>query len=539
MAPLQVATRRVADAPPPIIAVVLGTAAVLLGWRGGDLPASLYRIGLFHRSGLTLWDSQWYGGHWTLGYSVIFAPIAGILGVGVTTVASAGLASLAFDRLVIGHFGPTARLGSALFALGTIAQIAIGQLPFLMGEGFALAACWAATRRRYVLAGLFGAAATLASPLAGAFLGIVLVAWLIESWPHRRAPLILMAAAVGLPAVVMFVLFPGQGTMPFPARDFLPEIIACALLLPLVPQEEPLLRRATGCYMLFIVASFVVPSPMGGNIGRLGNCLAIPLVGCLLWPHRRRLLALVLVPLGLWQWLPAWGAMTTNGQDPSTHRAYYRGLNTFLAAHDSPVARVEVVPTKLHWESAYVAPVAPLARGWERQLDTANNPIFYDPQTAPLRADTYMTWLAENGVRFVALSDAPLDYAAEAEGALVAGGVPGLVPAWSDAHWRVFELPGAPGLVQGPARVTKLDGSHVNLAVAGPGDITLRVRYSSRWAIAAGQACLAPTPGGWISITSGRPGELRLQLRLLPAGAASCPTPQAEARATPDDALVS
>jgi len=47
----------------PALAAVLAVVAAVAGWRGGDLPAALYRITLFHRHGLTLWDSQWYGGH--------------------------------------------------------------------------------------------------------------------------------------------------------------------------------------------------------------------------------------------------------------------------------------------------------------------------------------------------------------------------------------------------------------------------------------------------------------------------------------------
>ena len=90
---------------------------------------------------------------------------------------------------------------------------------------------------------------------------------------------------------------------------------------------------------------------------------------------------------------------------------------------DGPLGRVEVVPTALHWEAVYVALRFPLARGWERQLDTANNPIFYDP--GRLTPRSYRAWLLDNGVRFVALSDARLDYAAYGEAYLVRRGVPG------------------------------------------------------------------------------------------------------------------
>ena len=136
---------------PALVAAGLALVAALLQLRGVDLPAQVYRVGLFRREGLTLWDSQWYGGHWTLNYSVLFPPLAGVLGLRLTQAASAGVAALAFDRLVIGHFGRSARAGSLLFAVGTLAQVAIGQLPFLMGEALALSALWAATRGRWRL----------------------------------------------------------------------------------------------------------------------------------------------------------------------------------------------------------------------------------------------------------------------------------------------------------------------------------------------------------------------------------------------------
>src|ERR1700704_6087057 len=109
----------------PLVAGTLALTAVLVGWRGVDLPASLYRVSLFHRHGLALWDSQWYGGHWTLNYSVIFPPVAGLLGVQATEIVSAAGAAWAFDRLSVHFFGRVGRIGSVVFTVGTLAQVAI------------------------------------------------------------------------------------------------------------------------------------------------------------------------------------------------------------------------------------------------------------------------------------------------------------------------------------------------------------------------------------------------------------------------------
>ncbi len=101
-----------------------------------------------------------------------------------------------------------------------------------------------------------------------------------------------------------------------------------------------------------------------------------------------------------------------------------------------------MVPTEYHWEAAYVAPVMPLARGWERQLDVADNPIFY--RSGALAAGTYRAWLLDDGVTFVALPDAPLDSAGQAEGRLVSSGqVPGLDLIWRSAHWRLYSVAGS------------------------------------------------------------------------------------------------
>ena len=50
-----------------------------------------------------------------------------------------------------------------------------------------------------------------------------------------------------------------------------------------------------------------------------------------------------------------------------------------LAADRDLVGRIEIPLTEHHFEAAYVARAVPLARGWERQLEIAANPLFYEP----------------------------------------------------------------------------------------------------------------------------------------------------------------
>jgi hypothetical protein len=447
--------------------------------------------------------------------------VAGVLGIQTTEVLAAATAALAFDRLVVGHFGPRARWGSLLFAAGTLVAVAIGQLPFLLGESLALGACWAASGRRWVLAVTLALVTPLASPLAGAFLGLAMVAWLLSTWPRRRGRLAAMAVAALAPVLALSLLFPGPGEMPFPTGDFLQLAALFVAVWLVIPRRERALRLGAALYVIAIASSFVIATPVGGNISRLGECVGAPLAICGLWPHRRWLLGAALVPLVALQWSPAFATFTPGKPDASKRAAYYAPLLQFLAAHREPMGRVEVVPTRRHWEAAYVAPRFSLARGWERQLDTADNPIFYAADQ--LSPSSYVQWLLDNGVRFVALPDAPLDYAAQAEGQLVQGGVPGLVPRWHEAHWRVFEVAGSAGLVEGPARLVDLEGGRADLEVTSPGTILVRVRYDRRWDVAYGSGCIRQTPGRWTQVDGVSTGPLRLQLRLAGNPEAACP----------------
>ncbi len=186
------------------------------------------------------------------------------------------------------------------------------------------------------------------------------------------------------------------------------------------------------------------------------------------------------------------------------------------------------MPTKFHWESAYVAPTVPLARGWERQLDEGDNPLFYSA-ASELNAATYQAWLIDNGVRFVALSDAPLDYAGVAEAKLVAAGDPGLRLVWHSAHWRVYQVAGSRGIVSGPASLVSENGSHVVVATPQPGPVVVRVRYSRNWVLTAGAGCISPAPapmtggGTWVRVDAPGAEQFSLGLSLLP-GRDECPS---------------
>jgi hypothetical protein len=205
--------------------------------------------------------------------------------------------------------------------------------------------------------------------------------------------------------------------------------------------------------------------------------------------------------------------------DPAAQASYYRPLVRQLEAAGGPPGRVEVAFTRAHWESAEVAPHYPLARGWERQLDIERNPIFYD---GPLDAATYRGWLGENGVRFVALAGAVLDYSSKRERELIESGVPYLREVWSSPDWRLFEVTSPHPMVVpesgAEVRLTRLGSDDADLDVRRPGAAVVRVAWSPYW-IANG-ACVERA-GEWTRVIPQRAGTLRLRMQFAPARAVS------------------
>jgi hypothetical protein len=222
-------------------------------------------------------------------------------------------------------------------------------------------------------------------------------------------------------------------------------------------------------------------------------------------PLRRVLLA-VLPALLFWQWSPAFDAMIRSGRDESTRQEYYRPLLQFLASVDAEDARVEVVPTQRHWETAYVAFEFPIARGWERQLDIRFQPMFYEPE---LTNTDYRGWLMEAGVKYVALADAPLDRSGLLEAEIIEQAPWYLQPVWSSAHWRVWEVVNPTGMLDGPAEVVEIDADSIWIDVRAEGDVKVRVRASAYW-IADPPLCIETTDDEWIVLRDVQPGRVHV-----------------------------
>ncbi|HWE34215.1 MAG TPA: hypothetical protein VG410_12065 [Solirubrobacteraceae bacterium] len=470
---------------PTAVAAVLALIYVIAAPASLDLAAHLFRAKLFAAEGYGLWDNWWYAGHNVTAYSVLFEPVAAALTPQLTAALAAVASAATFEALAYGMLRRRAYLASLWFGAATATELFTGRLTFAFGLAPALGAVLALQRRRPKTATGLAFLTALASPVAALFAALAGIAY--AAGTHRwRTGLGVVAAAL-VPVALLAIAFPEGGTFPFAFSALWPLLVIAAVAIP-TTRRHPTLRAAIALYTIGCVAAFVLHTPIGANAARLGTLTAGP-VAALLIVDRRVLLA-VAAPLLYLQFEPPIRDLVDQSGDPSTAPAYYRPLLTFLNRQPGPPFRIEIPPTRFHYETYEVAPHYPLARGWERQLDIKYNDLFY---AGPLTAATYDAWLHQQAVRFVAVADAPLDYAAKTETALIDRGLPYLRPVGRTGHWRIYAVRDATPIVTGAATLTSIGPNSLTLLATRPGDAFVRVHFTPYWTLGTGHGCVQPT----------------------------------------------
>lgn len=507
---------------PALVAILLAVVYLLFEPRTVDLAAHEFRAELFAREGFTLWNGHWYGGHHTVAYSVLFPPLAWVLGPTLVGALSSVAAAALFEPLARGRWGERARWGALWFGVGSATLLFTGRLPFGLGVALGIGALLALQRRRPLLALLLAVLCSLASPVAGLFLALCGVALAlaglrlpgeaprVDDRAARREGAALAAAAL-VPPVLLSLAFPEGGHEPFVISAFLPLPLFALGAALLLPAREHALRIGAALYGLAGIAAWLLETPMGGNAVRLGALFGGPVLLCAIGlagsPRRRALLAVAFVGLAFWQWSPAVRDVVKSIEDPSAEASYYAPLLDFLREHPGE-GRIEIPFTRSHWEAAEVAAEFPLARGWQRQLDVGRNQIFYDGVLNDL---TYASWLAEHGVRYVALPSVKPDYSSYEERGLVERDPAYLQEVWSSQHWRVYEVLLPHPLVisdrDADIRLVEMGSDEFTLDVREPGSALVRAGWTPYWKAHGG--CVE-ADGDWTRVSATEPGRLRV-----------------------------
>jgi hypothetical protein len=508
------------------IACVASAAVVAFAPPGGDSAAHLYRTELL-RDGVALWDNLWFAGQYPLAsYSLLYYFGAAVVGNVPLVVAAAVASAWLFASLATDVWGSAARWPARIFGVLAAGPLFTGTYSYALGLAAVLAALRLLQLDRRKAAVGASALALAFSPLAFAYLCLSLGAIVVGRRPARVGPTAAALATLGAAQVAVIVLFRTDGRYPFSTLS-LAAVVGVASLgaaLALRGDTSRVLAPFFALWAGACLVAFVVPSPFGDNLARL-RALVIPLVllAAVLarfrpWPLAYGALAAALVfNLG-----PDISALPKRIDDrPTSTAAFWAPAVDFLRGTSADY-RVEVVPTFGHWE-AYFIPRAglPLARGWYRQIDLAENPVLYEDPLTPTR---YRAWLRELGVRFVVLPHARLGaLGAEREGDLLRSGRAGLRLALRAPTLAIYELPGATPILTGPgaAHIDRVDHELVAGRVGAPGAYLLRVRYTPHRSV-RGPVCLSEAPGGMTRLVAHAAGAFSVEPALRAPTARGC-----------------
>jgi hypothetical protein len=512
--------RRVLGHPVAISALVTALGAVV--WLavfprvGTDLSAALARADWASRYPGSAYLFSWYGGIHPAGYSLLAPYLMATLGVRLAMAAAAVISAVLLTLLVVRHQVPRPRAAGLWVAVALWTELSAGRAPFTLGLAAALGCVVAADvsrpRRPAVSAnnrlrvafspfgGLLAAAALalltcLLSPVAALFLFVVAAAFAVA---RRWAEAVILAVSAGLPLGVMAVFSDG-GAQPFNLQNWLPPLIAAAGVVLLVPRRWTMVRAGATVYGLGVLLTLAVPSLVGSNVARLGELLTGPLLAGMGSPRHRWLLAPALIAAAVWQVAQPAADLAQGNAPPYAPQT--AALVRELGALRADTARVEAVPQYGHWESQELASAVPLARGWERQLDSERNPLFYNGTLTPA---TYHRWLRYNAVRYVAISAATPDPAAAGEASLIRQGQAWLLRVWHNAFWQLYQVAGTSRLASPPATVTSSTPAQITLHMTRAGTTVIRVHWSSQ--LRAAGATLARL-GPWTSLSARHPGR--------------------------------
>jgi hypothetical protein len=512
-------------------ALVAFTAALIAVWlvadpRTPDLAAQVYRVNLFRTQGFLVWDENWYAGHYIPGYSLLYPPLASFVGMRLLGALCVMASTLLFARAASAVYGPCARWASLWFAVAALGDVWSGQMTFALGVPLALAAGLALIGERWLAAVVLAALCAAASPVAGALLG--LAGLTVTLWRGSPRALLTLACPAAVVVLAGVVLFPEGGYEPYPFSSFVATILVVLAFLWALPSGARLLRIGGVVYLLACVGCVAVHSPVGSNVERYGVLLAGPLLLCALLSTRdarpggasarglststlRRIgpagvLALCLA--GAWVvWGPVRETRAVAGSE-ATSASYYAPVKRFLAERRIGPVRVEVPLTRSHWEAALLAPSVPLARGWEKQMETRYDDVLL---AGGLTAASYERWLHEEAVAYVALPDVPLDSSSAQEGRLIRGGLSYLQEVFASAHWRIYRVLGATPLASGPGELTSLAHDSFTLSARSAGRFVVRVHYTPYWTLTRGSGCVARAPGGWTAVSVRAPGQVAVR----------------------------
>jgi hypothetical protein len=485
-----------------LAAALAGSVAALLAWLGppgSDFAAHAYQRSVFLDHGFALWNNFWYAGRYSfVTYSLLYYPIAALLGIKLLAVATIAVAALAFALVVWREWGPASRWSSRTFAVVWGGLVLSAAFPFALGTALALLSVRTLQAGARWRSAALAALTLAASPVAFLLLLVVLGGAALTQRP-RLVPAVPIAVAAAV-ELVLWRLFPGGGRYPFSLAEAAAALLFCVLGLALTWRVDPLLRAIFGVYLVVCLGVYLVPSAIGENVVRM-RFAAIPLTVLIfsLRHWRPRILGVVVLAAAASFNVSPLAASFVNGVlDRTAHGTAWTGAIRFLHSSLGPAYRVEAVDTTTHSASLYLAAAQiPLARGWFRQDDFPGNSVLY----GRLGERVYLRWLRGLGVEYVVLPRATPDYSSRGETRIVRR----LPLAYVDSDVSIYAVPRPQPIARGLVRLSE---SRIRLNVPHAGTTRIAVRYSPYWHASAG--CLREGADGMLRLTNRAPRRVTI-----------------------------
>ncbi|MET9907112.1 MFS transporter [Streptomyces sp. NPDC006476] len=455
---------------------------------GGDLAAQDAWAEFVGRHPDSAYNLAWYGGMHPVSYSMVSPYLMSVLGVRTTMMIAGTVSAGLLTMILIRSRSVKNPLWASLAGVyAFLCNAASGRVTFGLGTVFALGAvavvfCWPHKWRhkrgaKAACAAVLAALATMASPVAGLFVGLVAVALFLQ----KRRP---GAWALGIaPAVVVAVsawLFPFSGTQPMTIASVSLPFIYAVFIFALTPRQWTTVRLTAVVYGLGVLGVWLVSSQIGSNITRLAMLFAgVALVAVLPFkvPRSREWYLTWVAIAGFVFWIGFKAVDDVVHTTPTASWARELApLVNQLQKVGAEKGRVEVVPARSHREASALAPYVNLARGWNRQADMERNPLFYDDT---LNSANYHEWLQRWAVHFVVLpKDEPDGDGGERERELVQRGMPYLTQIWGDANWQLFRVTDAAPLAEPNTVVDRAEQGEMTMDVKKAGRILIKIPYS-------------------------------------------------------------
>jgi hypothetical protein len=487
-----------------LLAILLAAAYLLAAPMGRDFSAQLAHAQLAEQHWPELLDLRWYGGFDPLGYSVLSPPVMALLGVRLTTALGYLLSVVLFAALLKHTAVARPIAGAIAAAICLTGNLVVTRTTFALGLAVALGAVLALVSGRRRTASVLAVLAALTSPVDGLFLGVAGGALFLSG---RRRDGVILGVSGLVPTIAVALAFGNGGYQTFAAKQALMGFLACLAVAGLC-WRRPVVRWGALLSAGLVAGAYLIPTPVGTTATRLPELFAAPII-----------VAVAAVPLGaviaaaaaVVLLLPPVSITEVQERgDPALSSEFYAPLLDQLRAR-KVVGPIEVVPTRRRGEAAAVAPVVPIARGWSRQVDTGNSPIFYNKT---LNADTYRDWLDDNAVSYVAISEGPYDWASADEATLVRHGLPYLQAVWSNPTWTLYAVTNPEQVISAPGQVVARDADSLTVSLPKPGEYLIRVHWSRY--LSASNGCVRPTPSRWSTVVVEQPGTVKIQGSLVP-----------------------